>query len=229
MTVERFAVTTSTSPEEAPPQTDEGVGTGLPTDVVGVRLARPGLFIAGLVLSALLPAGGTPGAFSVADLSRRRRDDVTAESSTAAVEVDPLLLKEIRELFEQGASEFFHDGVHSNFSRTLLKTLAQHGQAAFRAIADYLFSGNAEPDVVSEALRWLADFNDASTLSQRWAILQRTLKDRSPRVRDGAILGFAALDDPRARPLLLEARNLEQIGELRALIDQVVAQLERAR
>ena len=228
MTVERFAVTTSTSPEEAPPQTYEGASTAPPTDVVRVRLARPGVFIAGLALSAALAAGGPSGAFSVADY-RRRRDDVTAESSTAAIEVDPLLVEEIRELFEQGASEFFHDGVHSNFSRTLLKTLAQHGQAAFRAIADYLFSGNAKPDVVSEALRWFADFNDASTLSQRWAILQRTLKDRSPRVRDGAILGFAALDDPRARSLLLEARNLEQIGELRALIDQVVAQLERAR
>ena len=228
MTVERFKDTASTSLEEAPPQTDEGSSTGLPTDVAGGPLARPGLFMAGVVLAALV-AGGTPGAFSVAEVSRRRRDDVTAESSTAAVDVDPLLLKEIRELFEQGASEFFHDGVHSNFSRTLLRTLAQHRQAAFRAIADYLFSGNAKPDVVSEALRWFADFNDASTLSQRWAILQRTLKDRSPRVRDGAILGFAALDDPRARPLLLEARNLEQIGELRALIDQVVAQLERAR
>lgn len=229
MTVERFNDTASTSPEEIPSQADEGASTGLRTDVVGVRLRRPGLFVAALVLSAALTTGGPPGVLSVADLSRRRRDDVTAESSTAAVEIDPLLLNEIRELFEQGASEFFHDGVHSNFSDTLLRTLAQHGQAAFRAIADYLFSGNANPDVVSEALRWLADFNDVSTLSQRWAILRRTLKDRSPRVRDGAILGFGALDDPRARPLLLEARNLEQIGELRALIDQVIAQLERAR
>lgn len=229
MTVELFKDTASTSPEEAPPQTDEGASTGLPADAMGIRLARPGLFIAGLVLSAALATGGPAGTFTFADVSRRRRDDVTAESSTAAVEVDPLLLKEIRELFEQGASEFFHDGVHSNFSHTLLKTLAQHGQTAFRAVADYLFSGNAKPDVVSEALRWLADFNDASTLSQRWAILQRTLKDRSPRVRDGAILGFAALDDPCARPLLLQARNLEQIGELRALIDLVLAQLERSR
>lgn len=226
MRVERFKETASTSPQEAWPQTDEGASTGLPTDIVGVPLRRP---IAGLVLSAALTTGGPVGAFSIADLSRRRRDDVAAESSTAHVDLDPLLLNEIRELFEQGASEFFRDGLHSNFSRTLLRTLAQHGQAAFRAIAEYVFSGNAKPDVVSEALRWLADFNDASTLSQRWAILQRTLRDPSPRVRDGAILGFAALDDPRARPLLLNARSLEQIGELRALIDQVVAQLERAR
>lgn len=226
MKIERFEDTASTSPQVTPPQTDEGASTGLPADMIDVRLRRPGPFMAAVVLSAALAVGGTQATFSAADLTRRR---VAAESSTAAVEVDPLLLKEIRELFEQGASEFFHDGMHSNFSRTLLKTLAQHGQAAFRAIADYLFSGNVKPDVVSEALRWLADFNDASTFSQRWAILQRTLKDRSPRVRDGAILGFAALDDPRARPPLLEARNLEQIGELRALIDQVVAQLERPR
>jgi hypothetical protein len=107
--------------------------------------------------------------------------------------------------------------------------MEEHGQDAFRAIAQYVFSGSAKPDVVSEALRWLADFNDPSTLSQRWAILQRTLNNPSPQVRDGAILGFAALDDPAARPLLLNARNWEQIAELRALIDQVVAQLGRAR
>lgn len=229
MTVELFEDSASTSPAHAPPQTDEGASTALPTDVLAVPPTWPQSFIAGIVLSAALAAGGAQGTLSVADLRRRRRSDVAAESSTAAVEVDTFLLKEIRELFEQGATEFFHDGVHSNFSRTLLKTLARHGQAAFRAIADYLFSGNAKPDVISEALRWIADFNDASTVAQRWAILRGALRDSSPRVRDGAILGFASLDDPSAKPLLLEARNLEQIDELRALIDQVLAQLERAR
>ena len=227
MTLARFRETASTSPEEAFPKTGEGTGTTLPPDVVGVRLARPGLLVAALVLSAAL--GGTQGVFSVADLSRRRRYDIAAESSTATVEADPILLKKIRDLFELGASEFFHDGVHSSFSRTLLRLLAHNGQATLRAITEYLFSGNPNPDVVSEALRWLADFNDASTVSQRWAILGRTLRDPSPRVRDGAILGFAALDDPRARPLLLEARNFEQIDELRSLIGQVIAQLERPR
>jgi hypothetical protein len=227
MTVERFEQSASTSPEFVLPQTDERAGTDLAPDVVGVRLARPGLFIAGLVLSAALTTGGT--LVELADPTRRRRVDVVAESSTVDTEIDGALLNEVCELFEQGAAEFFHDGMQSNFSRTLLRMLAMRGQAAFRAIAEYLFSGNAKPDVVSEGLRWLADFNDASTLTQRWAILQQTLKDRSPRVRDGAILGFAALDDPRARPLLVGARQLEQIAELRALIDQVVAQLERPR
>lgn len=85
---------------------------------------------------------------------------------------------------------------------------------------------STNPDVVSEALRWLADFRDPATFSQRWSILQQTVRDRSPRVRDGAILGFAALDDPRARPLLAEARNVEQIAELRQLFDKVIQQLD---
>lgn len=224
---ERFEQTASTSPDLVVPETDERAGTNLAPDVVGVRLARPGLFIAGLVLSAALTTGGT--VVTLADPTRRRSDDVAAESSTADLEIDRVLLDEVRELFEHGAAEFFHDGVQSNFSRTLLRMLALRGQSAFRAIAEYLFTGDAKPDVVSEALRWLADFNGASTLAQRWAILHQTLKDRSPRVRDGAILGFAALDDPRARSLLVGARQLEQIAELRALIDQVLAQLERPR
>jgi HEAT repeat protein len=115
--------------------------------------------------------------------------------------------------------------MHSPFSRALLAIVARHGRTAFQAIAEYLFSGAANPDVTSEALRWLGDFEDPATLPQRWVILQRTLEDQSPRVRDGAILGFAALGDPRARPLLLEAQEAEQIAELRLLIDQVVKNL----
>jgi hypothetical protein len=224
--IERLEETASTSPDEVPPTTDYGAGTALPPDFLGLRLTRPGLFIAGFVLSVGLTTGGI---ISVRDYSRRRPADVLAESSTEAVETDPALLDEVQELFEQGASEFFRDGVDSDFSRQLLRTLADHGRSGFQAIADYVFSGQAKPDVVSESLRWIADFDDASTLPQRWAILRRTLTDRSPRVRDGAILGFATLDDPRARPFLLEAKNLEQIGELRVLIDQVVAQLNRPR
>jgi hypothetical protein len=38
-------------------------------------------------------------------------------------------------------------------------------------------------------------------------------------------LGFAALDDPRARSLLLQTQASEPIPELRRLIQQVVDQL----
>jgi hypothetical protein len=189
-----------------------------------VPVSRMGALVASFVLATALASAGAAGTVQIASHTGRRRFEV-AESGTAVVESDPELVDHVKELFEQGASEFFEDGVHSAFSRSLLLTLAEHGRAAFMAIAEYLFSADVKPDIVSEALRWLADFSDPATLVDRWSILQRTLRDRSPRVRDGAILGFAALDDPRARPLLLEARHVEQIAELQGLIEQVIEQL----
>jgi len=186
---------------------------------------RRGILLAGLVLWAALTSAGATATAPIENYFLRR-DQARAESSTAEVPSDPELLKEIADVFEQGASEFFQDGMHSQFSRSLISILTQHGRAAFQAIGEYIFSGDGNPDVVSESLRWLSDFDDPATLPQRWAILERTLTDHSPRVRDGAILGFAALDDPRARPLLLETQSSEQIPELRRLIQQVVKQLD---
>jgi hypothetical protein len=182
------------------------------------------MLLAGLVLWAALTTTSPTGTAPIESYFRRS-DEIAAESSTADVERDPELVREVEKLFERGASEFFQDGMYSNFSRSLLTILTQHGRAAFRAITEYVFSGSGNADVVSEALRWLADFDDPATLPQRWAILQRTLRDRSPRIRDGAILGFASLDDPRARSLLLETQESEPIPELRRLIGQVIDQL----
>ena len=187
-------------------------------------LMRPGTLLAGLVLWAALTTAGPTGTAPVGTYFRRRYD-TAAESSTADVERDPELLEQVEKIFEQGACEFFQDGMESNFSRSLVALLTQHGRAAFQAIAEYVFSGSGNPDVISEALRWLGDFDDPATLPQRWAILQRTLMDHSPRVRDGAILAFAALDDPRTRPMLLETQKSESIPELRRLIQQVIDQL----
>jgi hypothetical protein len=216
----RFISETS-STEESRPKRD--VITATSTEL-GSLEARSGIVLAGLVLWAALTTAGTTGTAPMGTYVRRR-DEIAAESSTADIERDPELLKQVEEIFKRGASEFFQDGMYSHFSRALLEVLAQHGRAAVRAVAEYVFSGSGNADVVSEALRWLADLDDPATLPQRWAILQRTLQDRSPRVRDGAILGFAALDDPGARSLLLQRQESETIPELRRLIRQVVDQL----
>jgi hypothetical protein len=229
VSVARSVDTSATSHTDAPPEIreDEQTVTRPSNDSSGVTIQRPGMLLAAMVLSAGLAFGSgattTPALFT----ALRRRYEI-AEASTAAAEVDQELLERVRELFDQGSFDFFQDGLQSTFSRHLVALLAQHGRDAFRAIAEYLFSGDAGPDIMSEALRWLVEVDDPSTLSQRWSILLRTLQDTSPKVRDGAILGFAALDDPRATPFLVEARNVEQIAELRRLIDQVLAHLSRA-
>jgi hypothetical protein len=203
------------------------LGSRLPTDESNTTSVRRGPLMAKIVLGLSMAVTGPDGALS--PFGRRRGDHIFAESSTAMREVNPYLVQEIRNLFDQGAHEFFQDGVESNFSRKLLRILRHYGQQAFQAIAEYLSSTNPQPDVTSEALRWLADYNDKTTFYSRWNILHDSLHSPSPRVRDGAILGFAALDDPHAAKLLREAKTKEQIAELRVLIDQVVNQLERHR
>jgi hypothetical protein len=222
--IARAEASASTSPLELP-SSDEESRTEPLANSMERRVRRPGQFIAAALLAAMAGMGGTEPPFMVS----RRRDEAVTESSTELFEVDPVLLIHVRELFEQGASEFFEDGMRSNFSRSLLSMLTQHGRAALRAISEYMFSGLAKPNVASEAVRWLADFNSPATFDQRWAILQRTLRHNSPQVRDEAILGFAALDDPRAANVLRDARNGEKVNQLRTLIDEVVAQLQRNR
>ena len=191
------------------------------------RRRTRGLIMATFVLSAMMavPAGQVQAPM---DLWLRRRDEIT-EGATTEGEVDPILIKRVGEMFEKASDEFFHDGVSSEFSRSLLRFLREHGRDGFRAIADYALLSHAKPDVVSEALRWIGDFDDPDTFAQRWALLEQSLKSRSSKVRDGAILGFAAVDNPKARRLLQQAQQVEKIGELRVLIDQVIAQLERDR
>ena len=214
----------STNLEEYALKPDEGNGTN--TELSESRAAR-GPWMARFVLGVGLATYGPEGIFSCS-VGLRRPGQMTA-SSTDVRPVDFQLVHEIRQLFDESAGEFFQDGTHSNFSRRLLRILRERGREAFQAIAEYLFSGKAKPDVASEALRWLADFNDPTTVTERWSILRNSLKDKSARVRDGAIVGFAAIDDPRASKLLLDARDSENIAELRVLIDQVVRQLERPR
>jgi hypothetical protein len=185
---------------------------------------RRGQFLASIVLTAALSI--SPGSAIIEAGTGRRRNTELSESDTSDEQPDPALVSEARELFDRGASEFFEDGMHSSFSKALLKFLAAHGRRALAAIAAYLSAGHARPHVVSEALRWLGELHDQSSVRERWAIMQSMLRHPSPQVRDGAVIGFGLLDDPRARSILLEASKQEQVAELSRLIAQVVEQLE---
>jgi hypothetical protein len=91
-----------------------------------VPVSRWGAFLASIVFATALASAGATVTVQVASHTGRKRFEV-AESGTAVVESDPELVNQVEELFEQGASEFFEDGVHSAFSRSLLLMLAEHG------------------------------------------------------------------------------------------------------
>lgn len=195
--------------------------TAIPTQV---SMWRPGLVVATAVLLAALSSGGSEfGAFGSS--ARRKEGDEFSDAGTAVPEIDADLLDEIRTLFDEGATEFFHDGLHSEFSRSLLALIASRGNAALRAIGRYVLSDASKPDVVSEALRWLADHQDSALANEQWRVLLQALRHPDPRVRDGAVIGFSSLDNPRALPVLKAARGAETIHELGRLLDVVIEQL----
>jgi hypothetical protein len=204
----------------AEPQAE--VSTSIPAIKEAMQRRPP--FLAKLVLNAALAA-----AAPFNDTDQQSVLSILTASSTLATVARPFLVSSVRKLFEEGAGEFFQDGMESKFSRSLTELLARYGGDAVAAIAEYLGGARGAPEVISEALRRVADYDSPETLTARWALLRRGLRSKSAVVRDGAILGFASLDDPRAKAVLLEARDVEQIKALQKLIEQVIVDLARNR
>jgi hypothetical protein len=219
--VQTFEQTVSTAPPQLPTALEQATpkaetsATSSPPDALTV--ARHLVFAA--VLSAL-SASPQPIA-----LPSWRRCGIVTSAESALTSVDQALAEEMRLILARGASEFFEDGMESNFARELLNSVMEYGNAAIDAISEYLSSAAANSDVGSETLRRLAEVEDRRILASRWALLQRSLRNRSSRIRDGAILGFAALDDRRALELLRSAEREETVPELRRLIQKVIEQL----
>lgn len=221
-TVQRVEQTTATSPSQ-PPDAVERITPKLQTNATASSGIAWNLARQVLVAIALSAVSSSPQGVA---LPLRRRFDIVASAESSPAEVNPMLVEHMRIMFERGASEFFEDGMESEFAQELIHSVIEHGSAAIDALAEYLFSSNANSDVGSEALRRIADVGDQRSLASRWALLQRSLKHRSSRVRDGAILGFAALDDRRAIELLKVTKTEEPIPELRQLIQKVIEQLD---
>ncbi len=217
--VERFEQTVSTAPSQLPDALGRATAE---TSATSNSLA--GRTIARQLLVALVLSGISASSQPIA-LPSRRRGEIAISAESSPESLDPALAEKMRRIFETGASEFFQDGMDSNFAQELMLSVMEYGNAAINAIAEYLFSSAANSDVGSEALRRLADVEDRRVLASRWALLQRSLRHRSSRVRDGAILGFASLDDHRALELLKIAEMEEPVPELRHLIQRVIEQL----
>ena len=136
---------------------------------------------------------------------------------------------EVSMAFAAGASEVFEDGIESEFSRRLESLLRTHGDAVILALEDLVFSLTANPEVVSESLKWLGVVSHDESRRYRRGLLERLLRSDSARVRYGATLGLAAMDDPFSLPALLGAIDRESHPRLRRYIQLVVDQLEATK
>jgi len=134
--------------------------------------------------------------------------------------------RKVQALFEVAREEFFEDGIESQLSKGLESLVKKHGENAIEVLANLVINERINAEVAAETLRWLGRISHPSTYSSRLWLLERSLFCSSARVRDGAALGLASLDDSTAIPYLIQAIGREKITELREDMRQVLSQLE---
>jgi hypothetical protein len=151
-------------------------------------------------------------------------------SSSTAIPLEPPneVGRLIENLFTAARNEVFEDGMESQFSKEFVSLLWRHGQLAILETARLIAGEKVDPNVASEALKWVGRINDKKTHSFRLWLLKRGLASSSAQVRDGAGLGLSFLGDPTAILALREAVDIEQIPELRGDLNQVLEQLQHA-
>jgi hypothetical protein len=154
------------------------------------------------------------------------QEDEPSENATTQHDRPRELGEKLKALFNVGRQQAFEDGMESEFSRGLIALIKYYGDSTLVELIGILRNERVSEEALSEALRWIGRMNHPPTYeSRRWA-LQHSLFHPSARVRDGAVLGVAFLDDTRAIPDLKRAIRGEPIRELREDMEQVLAQLE---
>lgn|SRR5574341_618286 len=148
------------------------------------------------------------------------------ESSTSETVDIGFLVRQANSIFGNAKEEIFEDGMESGFSRNLSDFIVSFGHSAMEAIIPLMLSERTNTEVASEAFRILGRLNHKTTYRDRLWLLERGLYSASARVRDGAILGLAFLNDPLAIAPLKSAIERELNLELRKDMEQILAQLE---
>lgn len=132
-------------------------------------------------------------------------------------------------LFESARDMLFEDGAENDFSQKLVSFIWRHGNVALSLLGELAASQVVSDEVMSEALRWVGRVGDNRTHWARLQLLGRLLSSQSSKVRDGAALGLASLDDRRAIPYLQGAIQREEIEDLRKDLELVLTQLQDGR
>lgn len=152
----------------------------------------------------------------------------SSHEEAASATVERARPKEIHEnlhtLLSEARDELFEDGMETNFSKALISLIQCYGNDAVEVLTEFVVSEQVNPEVASEALRWIGRVEDLSTQQSRLWLLGRSLFSASSRVRDAAVLGLASLNDPEAVLVLEAAIRREHIDELRQDMEQVLNQ-----
>lgn len=166
---------------------------------------------------------------TVSEVTAAQEESQDMEGSSAQERPQVRIDKEIESLFRAAEKEVFEDGMENVFSEELTLFVNRYGNVSLDIMESLLFSSKADVEVVAQALRSLGEMHHPPSRDLRRSLIEKGLRQSSPWVRDGAVLGLAWLDDPAAIPSLTKAVQQEQIDELRRDMGKVLSQLERTR
>jgi len=163
---------------------------------------------------------------SLSEDSASVENEYYAESSSSDIApANPQMLSEIDTIFAHAQGEYFEDGVETEFSRRLTGLLENSGNEVVKSLQYYLGSFYNKPDIISEALRWVGLVKNSATHQERLILLISCLSWGSAKVRDGANLGLAFMEDPSVIPYLERAVEKENVPQLRSEMIQVLDEL----
>lgn len=139
------------------------------------------------------------------------------------------LLPEVRRIVAESAWETFVDGMESALSRKIHSLIQTRGNKAVGAIRDFIADVPNDLESAEEILRQVGYSEDVATRSARLELLMGSLFSPSPRIRDAASLGAAAMDDPAAIDALETAVANEPSKLLRHSLTLALEQLRETK
>ena len=146
--------------------------------------------------------------------------------NSTAEQIAPEIFEIADSLFKSAKHEIFEYGVESEFSKELGNFIRKFGHIAIETIQWMTFQKDLDQDVSLEVLRTLGRIEHSLSYIERLQLLQMGLFAPSAQIRNGAALGLAYLDDPRAIPSIKQALEREKASWLRKYFQKVLDQLE---
>lgn len=133
---------------------------------------------------------------------------------------------ELLEIFSFANLDDFEDDDETEFSTRLLGFIDYYHGHAIDALSDYIKANPHKTDIIHEVMRLVGRSGDKRSQLWRRQFLEQTLFSHSSRIRYGAILGLAYMNDPASTDLITQALEEEKIEVLRNVLGQLLNQLE---
>jgi len=168
---------------------------------------------------------GTSSTTEEIELPQPVSSDSGPESARALVGGKDLY-ETLLNLFAAARQEDFEDGVHTDFSRKLVRLIEMVSTPAIEVLASIIIKEKVNPAVSAEALKWISHIDQPRSYAFRLWLLERSLQSSFSRIRDAALIGIAAADDPHSIPAIKDAIRRETCQELREDLNQVLYQLD---